>query len=378
MKKVLFIIPQLCHGGTNKCLESLLPFISNKYQVHIISLEKEGIYKKIFFDNLIFLSNFFYFLSNNIILRVINKILPQIGKIILYYLYKNEVTKIHKTINPDIVIAYQEGRATLFASFFPTYKLAWIHCDYRLYNQTVTKQNEYNIYNMYNNIVCVSESTLKSFNTFYPELKYKSNYIYNIIDDIKIQSKADELILDSRFKTDKDTFVILSIGRYCQVKQFEKIPLIVNDILKKEINKNICWYIIGDGDKNLMSFTKELINKYNLESNVVLLGAKTNPYPYIKASNLIVSLSKSEAYPNVINEGKVLHIPVLSTNYPSAVELIQNEYNGFIKELKDFPDTIVDLINNRDYIYSNIKNNINKFKYDNDNILTKINKLLKM
>ena len=378
MKKVLFVIPQLSHGGTNKCLESLLPFISNENEIHVVSLEKDGIYKKIFFDKLTFLSEYCYFISKSLLLRIIKKVFPKIGKKILYYLYKKEVIKIHKSINPDLVVAYQEGRATLFASLFPTYKIAWVHCDYKLYRQTVTNENEYNIYNKYNNIICVSESTLKSFLTFYPKLKFKSNFIYNIIDDKNIQNKAHEIILDSRFKIDEDTFVILSIGTYYHVKQFEKIPLIVNDILNKGINKNICWYIIGDGDKKLISYTKKLINKYNLENNVVLLGAKTNPYPYIKGSNLVVSLSKSEAYPNVINEGKVLHIPVLSTNYPSAVELIQNEYNGFIKEIKDFPDTIVDLINNRDNVYDNIKNNINDFNYDNDNIIIKINKLLEI
>ena len=376
MKKVLFIIPELAHGGTNKCLENLLPFISKKYQIYIVPLEKEGIYKKVFSEKLTLLSEKYYFISKSLVYRVVNKFTPKVAKKILGYFLKNEVIKIQNTINPDVVIAYQEGLATLFASFFSTYKIAWVHCDYKLYNTNVTKQNEYNIYKKFNHIICVSKSTLNSFRMFYPEFKSKTDFIYNIIDDKNIIRRSNEIISDPQFKEDKDTFTLLSIGRYCHVKQFERIPLIVNEILEHGINRKICWYVIGDGNKKLITYTRKQIKKYNLTSIVVLLGAKINPYPYINKSNLVVSLSKSEAYPNVINESKILHVPVLSTNYPSATELIQDEFNGLVRNIIDFPSAIIKLINNQDNIYNNIKNNISDFEYDNNDILAKIYELI--
>ena len=48
MKKVLFIIPELSHGGTNKSLEFLIPHLTDLCDISIVSLNNNGIYKEIF------------------------------------------------------------------------------------------------------------------------------------------------------------------------------------------------------------------------------------------------------------------------------------------------------------------------------------------
>ena len=155
-----------------------------------------------------------------------------------------------------------------------------------------------------------------------------------------------------------------------------EVPKIVSNILEKNPSKKIRWYIIGDGSKKLIEETKRLIGLYNLEKEVILLGAKDNPYPYIINSNLLVSLSRSEACPYVINEGKILNIPVLSTDYPSAKELIDNGKTGIISNINDFPEMIYHLIENTDNIYNKLKIYSDNNKYNNDDIILKINNLI--
>ena len=43
---------------------------------------------------------------------------------------------------------------------------------------------------------------------------------------------------------------------------------------------------------------------------------------------MVVSTSVSEACPNVINEAKILHTPIVATNFGSVYEFIEDGVNG--------------------------------------------------
>ena len=135
------------------------------------------------------------------------------------------------------------------------------------------------------------------------------------------------------------------------------------------------WFIIGGGNAELMSITRRKIKEYALENYLSLLGMKDNPYCYLKQSDLLVSTSSTESCPYVVNEAKILHIPVVSNNYPSAYELI-DENCGIIVSIDEMPNTLISLIGNSDSTYDLLKAKCNNSEYSNDSILKQIEGLI--
>lgn len=370
-KKILFVIPEYSHGGTNKSLENLLTFFDRtKYEVKIFCIYEDGgiYYKKLFKPYIIQKSQFYTLIHDHVVTRKVFGIWMKINKKANFeWLYKKEIQRIQKEQQFDSVIAYQEGTATRFVNFFQDVKkIAWVHYEYGA-SFWRKKHREFDTYNRFDKIVCVSESAAKSFVSVYPQLKEKTIGIYNTIDTESIQKKAEETIQDTRF-TD-DCFSIISVGRFASPKQFQLIPGIARKI-KEHTQKDFKWYIIGP-DGGYLQETQQNIILQDVENTVVLLGAKDNPYPYIKHSQLLVCTSATESFSYVIAEAKILHTPVVSNDFPVAHEVL-DERCGLISNVETMDNTIQSLIENHDDIYSKIKNSIQGYRYENENIMKKL------
>ena len=74
--------------------------------------------------------------------------------------------------------------------------------------------------------------------------------------------------------------------------------------------------LLGQG--SLMSEIQNLVKQLNLESKVIFMGFKSNPYPYIKNAKLMVLSSRFEGFGRVIAEALALNTPVISTDCPSG------------------------------------------------------------
>jgi len=105
------------------------------------------------------------------------------------------------------------------------------------------------------------------------------------------------------------------------------------------------------------------------------LGEKDNPYPYIKQSKLLVCTSVSEACPLVINEARILHVPVVTTDFGSAPEFINSGFDGMIASLDNLKNAIEEMIKNRAF-YQQIQSNISSFRYSNERIIDEISAVL--
>ena len=67
--------------------------------------------------------------------------------------------------------------------------------------------------------------------------------------------------------------------------------------------RKIQLIIIGKG-KQIHNQLQNFININKLQENVRLLGYKSNPFPYIKQSEIFVLSSKFEGLPNVLIESR--------------------------------------------------------------------------
>ena len=374
-KKILFVIPEYSHGGTNKSLESLLSAIDEKrYEISIFCLYEDGgvFYKNIFKPYIIAKSLLYVLAHDNVITRKVMGVAMKLFKNLSFnWLYRYEANRLQHKYKFDTVIAFQEGSATQFVSLinYPVNRIAWVHCDYGNRFAAIEKKSELSLYCLYNHIVSVSYSAVHSFNSIYPELKDRTKCIYNLIDCSYILRQSAQEI---NFEKQDNCFNLISVGRFVAVKQFGLIPQIVQK-LKLLTKKSFCWYIVGDGNERNM--VESVISSMGLDKNIKILGAKDNPYPYFKQSDLYVCTSLSESFSYTIAESKTLHVPVLTNDFPVANEVVSpNE--GWICNVKDMAFILKDIIEDKNCIYSNVKKTIDNFKYDNNAIVDTFCKLI--
>lgn len=387
MIKVLIITPSLEHGGTNKSLVNLLSYLDRDiYEIIVKPMAFRGSYKDMLANKCILVKDSFLnciFMNLNDIKsekNVLKQFFLLTIKLLLKFLFLILGTKTYRVSYKisaflqrkrkfDCVIAFQEGRATELASYLRGYKIAWVRSDYREYNKS--GRDESAIYSSFNHIVCVSNFTREGFLKFYPNLEQKSHGIHNVIDynEIIRLSERNE-VLDARFQF--ESFTLLSVGRLSEVKQFSLIPEIASKLRRS--NYIFKWYIIGKGEekKNIL----ERIKEHSLEEYVILLGEKDNPYPYFAKADAIISLSKSEACPNIINEAKILKKLVITTEYGSVREFIKSETDGIITSI----DNIFNVI--EEYVFQSKEqkqqeHRLGSIEYDNTEKLKYIEKIIK-
>lgn len=383
MKKILFVLPSLQNGGTVTTLKNTLPYIDRKKcHIDVFPITNSG-------PNYEYISKYANILGTHVgdtdtldfkrrlksevfrIVKGLKKVLCRMGYDPSSAIFKRVVEKLQKN-GYDEVIAFQEVQATRMVRFFSqVHKVAWIHSDYsKLPKSRIKEDIKLKIYDSYDKIVCVSEFTRKQFINTVPDTSDKTVALHNIISSETIKECSHEEIDDIQFTSSKGLRFV-SLGRLHPVKRFSAIPGIARRL--KEKGLSFCWFIIGgdDSDKELI---ERNIGRYDVADCVILLGNKNNPYPYIKNADALVCTSLSEACPNVLNEAKILGTPIVSTNFGSVVEMMNDGVEGLIAPLEQLDEAINRLFS-EDGLYKTIKGNITNYRYDNIKILERLSEL---
>ena len=383
-KRILFVITYLNTGGICRSLQNFLNlYDATAYEVDVFAMVHQGAFKNQFSNCNLLPSNFFIEASvahldnQHGMAKATSAILKIADKITNYAVQRSFFRYVgRKLLNNNhynAVIGFSEGLPSLFVSMMKhPNKIGWIHCDYASYMKVGSGLSEERIYEKLKSVVCVSDYTRESFIGVYPSMQDKTFSIYNIIDDKMIIENSQK---DVGVPFDKNYFNIVSIGRIDPVKRLSKVPELARKVLNAGCK--IRWYIIGPmgGTPTEYNLTNDNIHKYHVEGTVILLGEKTNPYPFIKQADLLVNTSISEACPYVINEAKILGTPVVCTNFGSAKEFINDGDNGKYGDIHILDQIIVSLVNDEDLLMR-IKSKLETFTYNNNYILQKIYSLL--
>lgn len=375
-KNILVIVPSFDSGGTGTSLMNFVSLMSkDKYNISVFAITNAGV-------NQDYVAHHCNVIGYNpdvnaakrdsirskvfSVVKSIKKALCKIGIDISPILFRYYASKIDDK-NTDFVLAFQEGQATLFASYLKHgIKVAWVRSEFsRFIAMGNDVKQQARIYAKYDKIVSVSKASTNSFVSVLPQYEDKAYTLHNFINDERVIRLSKEAIEDY---SKNDVFTIISIGRIDPVKRFSAIPSIVS-ILKKR-GLRLKWFIVGGKavEAEYANLLKE-IKKYNVENDVVVTGNKKNPYPYLKMSDLLVSLSTSETFNNTLTEAKILGVPVVTTNYDCAPESISDGVEGLIVPFEKIPDAVARMIENESGVYDLIKKNLTSFKYDNHKLL---------
>ena len=200
-------------------------------------------------------------------------------------------------------------------------KICWIHTDYTRID--VNAELELPVWASYDDVISISPDVTRTFLQVFPSLKDKIVEMENILPADFIRKRAEKFDASSEFAG--DGIKVLSVGRFCEAKNYDNVPDICRRIREEGIN--LYWFLIGYGDDSLI---RQRIHEAGMENYVIILGKRSNPYPYIKACNIYVQPSRYEGKSVTVREAQILCKPVVVTNYATAPSQIQDGIDGRI------------------------------------------------
>ena len=302
---------------------------------------------------------------------------PIDGGAIFGYIAK-DVTPYLPDINPettyDLAISFLTPHNIVLQKVKARKKACWIHTDYT--KVAVNAKLELPIWGGYDYIVSISEEVTASFLKVFPTLKDKIVLMENILSERFVRERAKMEIQRDIHKVspyNDTTLNLLSVGRFSYAKNYDNVPDICRRIIEKGVD--LRWYIIGyGGDEALI---RQKIQEAGMEDYVIILGKKTNPYPYIKACDIYVQPSRYEGKSVTVREAQILCKPVIVTNYTTAPSQIKDGIDGVIVPMDNdkCADGIVDFIKNKD-LQSKIIDYLQTHHYGNEEEVEKVYQLL--
>lgn len=187
-------------------------------------------------------------------------------------------------------------------------------------------------------VVTISDLCAKDLKKNFPSIAEKFVVLPNLTSSQVIRNLAKEFY-PPEFK--RDVLNIVSIGRLNAQKGFEFALEAALELKKSRVKFH--WVVLGIGS------LKEELEKKREELGVQdcfeFIGARENPYAYMKNADVLVQSSRFEGKSVVLDEGKILCCPIVTTNYPTVYDQI-NEDEGVIVGMsgKEIADGIMKIL----------------------------------
>lgn len=387
MKKIAIVTPTLDIGGCEKALTSMVKHIdTDKYDITIFLKEGGGVlirevpeWIKIkviedgckdslgLIQNYIKHRRFFKAISSCYYL-----ILLRISKSKNKQLFYHSKSLSHVNEKFDLAISYFMPPS--FSDWYvinhinATKKVIWVHSDVIRIKDIHNKMHE-DMYLKYDKIFCVCNDVAENFKKCFERTSPKIDVFYNIIDKESIVEKANGL---QGFDDNFSGIRILTVGRLSKEKGQLMIPRILEKLKKDKLD--IRWYCVGDG--YIKKELEQEIIKYDLVNNLILLGKKENPYPYMRDCDIYVQPSEYEGYCTTVEEARCFNKPIIMTNCTGANEQVINGETGFVVNYSEneIYEKLKLLISNEQLRYNFIQNSSCR-RIDTTNEITKLDQL---
>lgn len=274
--------------------------------------------------------------------------------------------KILKELKPDIIHARSRVPAWIAYLANKTLKIKFV--------TTVHGFNSIGFYSSImqkgDHVICVSNSIKEYIQTNYNTKEDKITVIARGVDANFFNKNCVDVDFinefNKKFNLD-DKFVISSIGRITQLKDYETFLKAVNEIKKEK--SNVVALIVGGvrSDKNdYLESLKKLIRNLNLKKNVVFTGSQNKIAEIYFLSDVVVSSSKKpESFGRAVAEAISMNKPVVVTNHGGVKDIIIENENGFFFEVGDIKDLSKKILKAKDLKFDGYNYIKDTFSLDN-------------
>lgn len=339
MKKVLFVMQSLYNGGAEKSLVNLLNEMPDEiFHIDLLLFKKEGMFlaqvpsSVNILDTPLLLKELFgpvgeahRMLFYKVGGTLLAKVRKKEGSERAAWRWKNVYEKVLPKLpgHYDVAIAYISGEVMYYVAdkVNAKKKIVWIHNDYREAKHPREFDKRY--LQQMDGIVSISERCVDILKEEFPELVDRMYCIENITSSVVTRKRASEFV---PIEYSNQTSSVLSVGRLMEQKGFD-MAVDAAKILKGKKYK-FRWFVIGNGE--LERKLKDKIKENNVEDCFILIGAKENPYPYIKNCTVFAQTSRWEGKSVVLDEAKILCKPIVVTDYPTVHDQIEDGKEGMI------------------------------------------------
>ena len=270
----------------------------------------------------------------------------------------------------DLAISFLQPHNYVLSKVKAKKKACWIHTDYS--KVEFDTEAELPVWGAYDHIVSISPDVTKTFLQVFPSLKDKIVEIDNILSSEFVRKRAGEMDVSAEMPKKDGVVNVLSVGRFTDAKNYDNVPDICRRIREKGID--LYWYIIGFGNETII---RQKIQEAGMEAYVIILGKRTNPYPYIKDCDIYAQPSRYEGKSVTVREAQMLCKPVVVTDYPTAKSQILNGIDGIIVPLDNegCAEGMVDFIKDME-LQQQIVDYLQVHDYGNENEIYKLYELI--
>ena len=324
-KKILFLIPNLKHGGAEKVLVNLVNNIDReKYAVTVQTLFDEGVHKGALLPHIRYIPGLKKsFRGNSTLAKLFSP------KLLWKYLVKEHY---------DIAVSYLEGPTSRIVGGCTdpdTKRVAWVHIELGTPEKAAIGFRDpveaERIYSSFDHIVAVSENVRDCFKSNL-QIAAPVSVLYNTNETEQLIERAKEQPSDPDFVTE-GAISVCSVAKLMATKGFDRLLRVHKRLLDEGLYHRL--YILGIGEEQPR--LERMMQELGIADTVKLLGFKDNPYSYVSRCDLYVCSSHREGFSTAVTEALIVGTPVVSTNCSGAKELLgeENEYGIVVENSED-------------------------------------------
>ncbi len=319
-KKLLFLIPNLAHGGAERVLVNLANNLDPaKYDVTVQTLFDVGVNRPYLQAHVHYIPGY----KKHI--RGTTTLMKLFSPRLLYRFWIRE--------DYDVLISYLEGPTSRILAGCPDpekKKIAWLHIELNTPKQAAigfrSPTEALKLYNTFDRLIAVAGSVKDRFLQSLA-VSVPIDVLYNTNETGQIIEKAGQPIDDPAFI--EEGIRICSVAKLMPAKGFDRLLNVHRRLMDEGLPHKV--YILGIGGEE--EALRRKIREYGVENSFILLGFRANPYQYVSRCDLYVCSSRREGFSTAVTEALIVGTPVVSTDCSGARELLgwNNEF-GIVVE----------------------------------------------
>lgn len=328
--KIAIIVPSMRGGGAEKVMANLIRYLDkDKFDIRLILIKKEGPYLDLIPNTVSVID-----LNARRVRYSIFKLIGELNKynpdVILSTLGHLNLAilsiKIFLKANPKIIVRHAIAPTVSMKKLSPVNRFIQMNLYKKLYNKADV-------------VLAQCKDMQDDLEDVFQINKTKLKFIYNPLDIEKIQTAMIE-----KNPYDRNKINLVSVGRLTEQKGFDVLIRAIKLVSNRY--PNIRLTILGDGEMKHQLI--ELVDKLDLNNQVVFESFKTNPYPYYHYSDMYILSSRYEGFPNTLLEALACKTKVIATNCKNGPrEIIGENQYGYLVEVenpKNLADEIINYI----------------------------------
>ncbi len=320
MKKILFLIHDLGHGGAEKVLVNLVSHMDQtQFDISVTALFGGGVNEQ--------------FLPSHVHYRALFPRPFRGNSHVMKLFTPKQLHRLCVREHYDIEISYLEGPSARIISGCeaPETKLvSWIHIEqhtpqrasaaFRSYKEALT------CYNRFDRTICVADTVRQDFEGIFP-LNHAAQVLYNT-------NESDKILLLSReecpeIPREPGVLNLVGVGKLLPNKGFDRMIRVQKRLREGGLPTHL--YLLGKGPQQ--QELEALASRLGTSDTVTFLGYQTNPYKYVANCQLFVCASHAEGFSTAATEALIVGTPVCTVEVSGMKEMLgpNNEY-GIVTE----------------------------------------------